>query len=109
MVIMFLQQVGCIFMVSLAVKVLIAYVLLPHYILVMEAADCAHWIRKVVLEARKVDRSKYTPKFCIQQQFCPSYCTIHNAKGSLLIPDGCASPHCCLLHLGNDAVEQEPQ
>ena len=42
----FLQQMDCIFMVSLAVKVLVAYVLLPHYILVMEAANCAHWIRK---------------------------------------------------------------
>ena len=60
MVITFLQQVGCIFVVSLAVKVLVPYVLLPHYILVMEAADCAHWIRKFVLKARKVDRSKST-------------------------------------------------
>ena len=65
MVIKFLQQVGCIFVVSLAVKVLVPYVSLPHYILVMEAADCAHWIRKFVLKTRKVDRSKYTSKFCI--------------------------------------------
>ena len=42
----FLQQVGCIFVVSLVVKVLVAYVLLPHYILVMEAVNCVHWIRK---------------------------------------------------------------
>ena len=105
MLVKFLQQVGCIFVVSLAVKVLVAYVLLPHYILVMEAADCANWIRKVVLEERKVDRSKHTPNFCIQQQLSLAYCTIHNTKGSPLTPDGCASPHCCLLHLGNDAIE----
>ena len=79
----FLQQVSCIFFVSLAVKVLVVYVLLQHYILVMEATDCAHWIGKVVLEASKVDRSKYTCKFCIWQQFCPSYCTIHSMKGDL--------------------------
>ena len=53
MVIKFLQQVGCTFMVSLAAKVLVEYVLLPHYVLVMEAADCAHWIRKVVLEQER--------------------------------------------------------
>ena len=50
---------GLPFVVSLAVKVLVAYMLLPHYILGMEAADCAHWIRRVLLEARKVNRSKY--------------------------------------------------
>ena len=61
MVIKFLQQVGCIFVVSLAVKVVVPYVSLPHYILVMEAADCAHWIRKFVLKTRKVDRSN-TPQ-----------------------------------------------
>ena len=36
---------------------------------------------------------------------CTYVCTIHNTKGSPLTPDGCASPHCCLLHLGNDAIE----
>ena len=62
MLVKFLQQVGCIFAVSLLVKLLFAYALLPHYVLVMEAVDCAHWIGKVVLEARKVDavRSKNT-------------------------------------------------
>ena len=59
MELVFLQRLGCIFVMSLAVKVIVAYVLLPHYILVMEAAGCAPWIEKVVLEARKVDRSKY--------------------------------------------------
>ena len=47
MVIKFLQQVGCIFVVSLAVKVLVPYVSLPHYILVMDAANCIHWIRSL--------------------------------------------------------------
>ena len=58
MLVKFLQQVGCIFMVSLAVKVLVACVLLPHYILVIEAMDCAHWIGKVVLEARKLGQKQ---------------------------------------------------
>ena len=51
-----------------------------------------------------VSPCKYTCKFCIQQQFCPSYCTIHSMKGGPLTPDGCASPQCSLLHLGNDAI-----
>ena len=51
--------IGCIFVVSLAAKVLVTHVLLLHHILVMEAAGCAYWIGKVVLEARKVGRSKY--------------------------------------------------
>ena len=87
MLVKFLQQVDCILVVTLAVKVLVEYVLLPHYILVMEAADCAHWIRKFVLKARKVDRSKCTSKFSIQQWFFPSHCTIHNMKGGPLIQD----------------------
>ena len=57
-----MQQLGCILVVSLAVKGLVAYVLLLHYILVMEAAGCAHWIGKVVLEGERwAEANTYTP------------------------------------------------
>ena len=68
-------------MVSLAVKVLVAYVLLPHYLLVMEAAGCAHWIGKVVAKKREKWAEANTPQliFCINQLQIP-FCTDLNMQ-----------------------------
>ena len=74
-------------------------------LLEMEAEDCAHWMGKFVLDARNMDSRKYTPKVCMQKQSHHSFHIIQSTEGCQFTPNSHASPCCCLLHLGSNAIE----